>query len=207
MIYMIHLTSNIERGQWIRSLPLSPSPIIFPAIDTRTDTQYDHLLSKEAKDAIEYASRTGYKYNWSYMTRGAIGCYLSHVSLWSSIPAESSYRIIMEDDVRLLPAYSAHHMNLYVKYAPTNWDILLFSYKLRKKEERTGQTYQLTTSFFGLQFYAIRQHVIDKLVLFPIRKQIDTVLSESGLKIYAIYPPLATSNYDLPTTIQLPIHH
>ena len=201
---MIHLHDNVSRARWIQSLPIPFT--IFPAIDTRSSSrsQYDDLLSPEAKSAVEYADRTGYKYDWTYMTRGAIGCYLSHVSLWSNI-APDPFRIILEDDVQLLPAYSLHHMNLLILNAPQDWDILLFSYKLRKRSEITYDTYQPVTSFFGLQFYVIRQHVINKLTLFPIRKQIDTVLSEAGLRIYAIYPPLAATNYDLPTTVQLPI--
>jgi GR25 family glycosyltransferase involved in LPS biosynthesis len=203
MIYMIHLRTNRERYEWIQTLPIPF--IIFDAIDTvspQHSHQYDDLLSPEATEAVAYADRTGHKYDWTYMTRGAIGCYLSHVSLWRF--DDHPFRIILEDDVKLLPGFSLHHLTLWIKYAPVDWDILLFSYKNRGQKD-VGP-YCRIRSFFGLQFYVIRQHVIDKLTLFPIRKQIDGVLSEASTNvvIYGIHPPLATSNYELKTTIQLP---
>lgn len=166
-------------------------------------------LSEIARGELKQIETTGFRSKHYQLTRGAIGCYLSHVKVWKDI-VENGFKngLILEDDVNL-----PHNIHSKIKKSmqgvPDDWDIILFGYHC--KECDNIKTYRKVNRFILLHCYAISNSAIVKILktnsLFPITQQIDSYLSELSrdiLNIYAVKNPIIHQNGSR-TDIQMPI--
>ena len=166
-------------------------------------------LSEVARGELKQIETTGFRSKHYQLTRGAIGCYLSHVKVWKDI-VEKNYKhgLIFEDDVDL-PENINERINKSMIDIPDDWDIILFGFHCKDCENKSN--YRKVNRFILLHCYAISNSAIIKILktnsLFPIQQQIDSYLSELSeniLNIYTVKNPIIHQSGSR-TDIQLPI--
>lgn len=166
-------------------------------------------LSDLARGELKQIETTGFRSKHYQLTRGAIGCYLSHVKIWRDI-VENKHRagLIFEDDVNV-PKVFRNKIHSSMKHIPDDWDIVLFGYHCKTCDNI--KDYRRVKRFILLHNYAISYTGVVKILksnsLFPISQQIDSLLSELSfdiLNIYAVKNPIIHQNGSR-TDIQMPI--
>jgi GR25 family glycosyltransferase involved in LPS biosynthesis len=220
-VYVINLDKATKRLDHFKKqfeqsdLSHGRSPIRVSAVDGRT-IDLKGVVSARAQKEILLAEKTGFRQKHYELSRGAVGCYLSHIHTWQSLlKSDKHVALILEDDALLYP-HMIQYLTQEVKTVPDDWDILLLGYECLRcqKDETLGPVHRVY-KFFGLHGYMINQKAIKKITqsprLRPIRKQIDTVLSDMAQKgeltIYATKRKLVEqNNRQFGTQIQLPIN-
>lgn len=199
------------RGQIARSDLGTKSFIRFEAIKG-SDLDLPSVVSKRALWEISNAEATGFRLRHYQLSRNAVACYLSHVQLWTSVlQTDKSAAMVFEDDALVHP-----RIGEYVKTTPfpEDYDIVLLGYVCLACARDEGAWFHRVYTFFGLHGYVISARGIRKILdsgrIFPVRKQIDTVLSEMAtagdIRIYASPRKLVEqNNRDFNTSIQIPL--
>ena len=220
-VYVINLDAAKKRLAHFKDqfkgcdLSRGRAPIRISAVDGRT-IELKGVVSSRAYKEISMAEKTGFRQKHYELSRGAVGCYLSHIHAWQSLlKSDKHAAIIMEDDALLYPTIQSYLVQ-EVKVIPDDWDIVLLGYECLHcaKDETLGPIHRVY-KFFGLHGYMINRKAINKITnsprLHPVRKQIDTVLSDMAqrgeLQIYATKRKLVEqNNRQFGTQIQLPIN-
>jgi len=166
-------------------------------------------LSEIAKGELKQIETTGFRSKHYQLTRGAIGCYLSHVKVWKDIiESNQKHGLIFEDDVKL-PLNINTKITKSMQHVPDDWDIILFGFHCKDCEKKIN--YRKVNRFILLHCYAISRNAIVKILktnsLFPITQQIDSYLSELSadiLNIYTVKNPIIHQNGSR-TDIQMPL--
>ena len=180
----------------------------FDSVDG-TNLKIDSVpLSEVARAELKQIETTGFRSKHYQLTRGAIGCYLSHVKVWEHMLKQTHDRILIFEDDAQVPPNLLRDIDKSMKHIPTNWDIVLFGYhcKVCTNEKK----YKKVDRFILLHCYMIKRNAIIKLLktntLFPITQQIDSLLSELSniLNIYAVDKHLI-KQFGSRTDIQLPL--
>jgi glycosyl transferase family 25 len=146
------------------------------------------------------------------LTRGKIGCFMSHRKIWKKMVAEGiPHALILEDDclwknrrqtpLRLKKALQV----LNTKHK--NWDILLVGRNdsKRENEKLLGSNLAIPSDFWGMFAYIIKLKGAKKLLSKKGTKSFqvpsDVFLSRLGIQkkinLYAMVPCLATYNKKL----------
>jgi GR25 family glycosyltransferase involved in LPS biosynthesis len=167
-------------------------------------------LTETARGELKQIETTGFRSKHYQLTRGAIGCYLSHVKIWKDI-VENNYKtaLIFEDDAKV-PKDILKRINTNMQYIPNDWDIILFGYHCKQCTKKLN--YRKVERFELTHCYAISNTCILKMLksgaLFPISQQIDALLSELSeiLNIYTIKNPIINQSNSR-TDIQMPLIH
>jgi len=168
-----------------------------------------HVSSKALHEILR-AERLKYRQKHYELTRGAIGCWMSHVGLWKSLlDSDKQAMVIFEDDAVMSKRLLATMRGLR---PPADWDIVLLGYFCNKCETQPqGETIKVTR-FFGLHGYVINRKFVETFLASPgsrvVTKQIDSVLSDmaarGSINVYAAPTQLVRqNNRDHPTTIQM----
>jgi len=181
--------------------------IRYPAVDGKKINVAEHV-SLEALQEILASERTGYRTRHYQLTRGGIGCYLSHVSLWREIlNSEKDAAFIFEDDAIMVQNIGEVLGTLEI---PQDTDIYLLGYICNTCTNTHCGAIDVK-KFYGLHGYIITRRGIHKLLArheqsLPIRKQIDSWLSdlarEGYINIYASPYQYVVQDATLPTSIQ-----
>ena len=111
----------------------------------------------------------GFRYKHYQLTKGAIGCFLSHVKVWEHIlSSEKNCALIFEDDARPPPNFK-RMVNKTMRIVPDDWDIVLFGKHCYDCEDK-GK-YLKVNKFILLHSYMISKRGILKIFnennLFP----------------------------------------
>ena len=172
-------------------------------------------VTESAHNQILNAESNGYRMRHYELTRGAIGCFLSHVSLYNRLLTDDkkAFYLIFEDDARV-PSWCINAIDVYTNNAPKDWDILLFGV-LRKVITAKNSVYDKVKAWWGLFGYIINKQGAQKIVSYlnannKIDKQIDSLLSlmiiEGKLNVYSTREKIIDHNMEKNVTdIQLPI--
>ena len=187
--------------------------IRFSAVEGRS-LDLQATVSHRALREITEAERTGFRMRHYQLSRGAVGCFLSHVRLWQSILGTDKHAaLIFEDDAQIHPRLRRYLQSTLV---PADYDILLLGYVCFKCSRDEAAGWHRVKRFFGLHGYVISRRGIQKILgkyagrISPVRKQIDTVLSdmaEAGeITVYAARRKwVEQANETFRTQIQIPI--
>ena len=167
-------------------------------------------LTELARAELQQITTTGYRNKHYQLTKGAVGCYLSHVKIWSEMMRKKHDRIlIFEDDAKVPPNILRDiQKNIYGKIPP-DWDVVLLGYMCNSCTDK-GE-YKKVHRFMLTHAYLISSVAIQKILqtgtLFPITQQIDSYLSElsSILNIYTVKHN-NVKQFNSRTDIQAPIH-
>jgi glycosyl transferase family 25 len=119
-IYVIHLTRNSDRKEWIDNNLRGLDVTFWEAVDGRA-LSTERIAELHALNlTAPHASRR--------MTRGELGNALSHRSIYEDVVREGHRRVlILEDDVALLPG-NAPFARAILAQLPPDWDLLYLGY-------------------------------------------------------------------------------
>ena len=171
----------------------------------------DEYVTPKALQEIRDIEKNGYRTKHYQLTKGAIGCYLSHQKLYDMIVAsDAEYGLIFEDDV-MIDASIYKKLNKHIESIPNDWDILLLGCQCISCEKHL--MYLNIKRFFLMHSYLIKKEAAIKLKSYlsskKIAQQIDSELSDLSmdgqLKIYCLKTPICRQGGGFRTTIQKPI--
>ena len=214
--YVINLRRNPERlAHFQRSftasdLGASNSFIRVEAVDG-SQIQVEQFVTPYALQEISQAEAVGYRTKHYQLTRGGVGCALSHMEVWRQLLAsDRDAALVFEDDVVMHPDIWALFRRA-LPSIPQDWDILLLGYFCKNCERRQGHF--RVRRFFGLHAYVIRRRGAVRAFqygLLPINQQLDSLLSdaaeEGALNIYTLPVKLARQDSSaFRTEIQMPL--
>lgn len=196
-LYLINLEKDTSRynhvlGSYyksdIKQLPLNR----FPAIVGK-DINPTEWLTPEALNELADVEKNGYRTYHYQLTRGAIGCYLSHYYLAKQLLAddEADMYLILEDDSEFLPSIYNNIIDLTNK-APDDWDYILFFIQ-RYHGIDVDDNFKRPNGFWGMNCYMINKKgakiITEETENNKIDSQIDAYLSlmnqQKKINIYA----------------------
>jgi GR25 family glycosyltransferase involved in LPS biosynthesis len=214
-IYLINMSKNQDRYKRFKKsfAKTDMSDIGFKRIEGVNGRLLDlnEYLSDESHKKIIKAEKNGYRKYHYELTRGAVGCYLSHLNCYKEIATQKEeYGIIFEDDVKILKPNLLNDINTVIELIPSDWDILLLGcvcFVCGKSSQ-----YYDVNRYFLMHGYIVKKSSARKILHIlenePIEQQIDAKfsdLTEKGLlKIYCLRNKLAVQ-WDMGTNIQLPV--
>lgn len=154
---------------------------VIPAIDGN-NLDINRLYKQQILG--EYCMNTMNKnirdFHYEINTKGAIGCYLSHIEVWKKIKENKNcnYGIIFEDDIDINNNITEKVIYNYISNLPNDWDILLLN-KNRVVMTREKNNLFKVSKFICTHSYIIKRSSIDKILkkILPINQQIDFKLS------------------------------
>ena len=87
-------------------------------------------LSDLARAELKEIETTGFRSKHYQLTKGAIGCYLSHVKIWEDVLQKGhNITLILEDDAKI-PKDMLWNLNISIVNVPVDWDVVLLGYML-----------------------------------------------------------------------------
>ncbi|KAL4457270.1 hypothetical protein ABPG75_012135 [Micractinium tetrahymenae] len=188
----------------------------FPAVNGSA-LDASRLVSPRALADIEEAERRGYRTKHYQLTRGSVGCYMSHLQLYQHIAKTGAqFAFVFEDDVDITaPAGGLLAALLEAKPFPEDWDVVMLGHYCHDCPPLPGApAFRRARSFFGTHAYVVHRRGLQKIFayphLMPIEKQIDAVLGDMCqrglLNVYALAEPLVEQNErEFRSTIQIPV--
>lgn len=147
----------------------------------------DNLITQSGKDVA-----FNKKLNYPYMSKGAIGCALSHYNIYISILNSSNERtLILEDDI-IVDKDFIKKLESYKDDIPDDFDILWIGYHDSEDlnvMEKINDVCFVPSYIFGTFAYIINKKAAEKLLeLYPITVQVDSEIPKKflELKVYAL---------------------
>ena len=215
-VYLINLERNKERlesfiKQYERCDLRVKQIKRFEAIDGKKLENIETLLTPKAFDEIKEIETSGYRTKHYQLTRGAIGCYLSHLAVYELIANNTfPYGFIFEDDV-LIDRYILKKLNKMIIRIPDDWDLLFLSCQCLSC--KSMELYYDVGKFFLTHCYVVKKSSAAKILNLlknkRISRQIDSELSHlvglKKLKIYCLKENLCKQSGVFQTTIQTPL--
>jgi GR25 family glycosyltransferase involved in LPS biosynthesis len=192
----------------LNSLPLQ----VFVAVDGKK-IEIKEYVTKDSYDQIMRTETEGYRLKHKDLTRGAVGCYLSHISIYKQLLQDPEYDfyIIFEDDA-VFNNDVLKYINYIMSKTPKDWDIILFG-RIRCKCEKVSAIYERARYFWGLFGYAINKEgarkVVDHYEKTGIDMQIDSAMSKMSqqdqLVVYGVSRDVISQDSRYVSNIQKPL--
>jgi GR25 family glycosyltransferase involved in LPS biosynthesis len=210
-VHLIHMAKNTERllnfnNYYYNSDMKFKKFEIFPAVVGK-DINLVDFVSAKGYQQILMTEKTKKRLHHYDLTRGAVGCYLSHMSIYKKlIESNLKYSIIFEDDV--IMAADFYERLLYgLSVIPNDWDMLLLGVMCLKCD--IEKDYIVINRFWGTHGYVVKKEGAVKLIEYldkPLSKQIDadmSLLIKRGLiKVYGINPIIVAQDTKFGSDIQ-----
>ena len=190
-----------------------------PAVDTRTIenlNRYRSMIDPTAYDQLLVNIQTGKRNSHRELTKGAVGCYLSHLNIYRHIvESQIPYALIFEDDCKFVDDPSNFWKKINGIKIPDDTDMFLFDSSIHELNRSKCPTNSPTNNvcqvyfFFGTYFYFITLEGARKALnhLLPIEYQIDSKLAmmsyANRIKLYGyVGTKFAKQDNKFGTTIQ-----
>ena len=216
-VYLINMNKNRDRlqhfmKQW-KSTDLKDKKFKRLSAVNGSEINISTYLSDRAYKEVQTTINNGYRTKHYQLTRGAIGCYLSHLKTYDKIAnGDKPYGIILEYDVKITKNFYKLAKGV-VKEIPSDWDILLLSCHCITCKRQ--QLYSKVDKFIWLHCYIVSKEGASKLKDIlnskPIEQQIDSELSDLAeerlIKIYCVNQSLSTQSQNFATSIQMPMRY
>lgn len=212
-MYVINLDRMPDRMQSfmdrLSKTDMTVPPIRMAAVDGR-NLNLQELVTPQALAEIERAERVGFRERHYELTRGAVGCALSHRAAWDRLLASDKGMVMVcEDDAKLEPDVFAR-LQAALARMPSDWDLLLLGYWCVKC--RSFETHKALERFFGLHTYLIKREAVAKIREYAgslIAQQEDSMLSdmagEGRLTVYGVPDKLAVQT-GANSSVQMPLN-
>jgi glycosyl transferase family 25 len=210
-VQLIHMKKNTDRlinfnNYYYNSDMKFKKFEIFPAIIGKEINLIEYVSSKGYQQIL-MTEKTKTRIHHYDLTRGAVGCYLSHLNIYKKL-LESNYKytIVFEDDV--IMAADFYERLLYgLSVIPDDWDILLLGVMCLKCD--IEKDYIKINRFWGTHGYLIKKEGARKLIEYldkPLSKQIDADLSllikRKLINVYGINPIIVAQDPKFGSDIQ-----
>lgn len=184
------------------------APIRFDAVDGRQLHLESHVTPTAMAEVVQ-AERSGYRQRHYELTRGAVGCYLSHMGVWKRMVESDKDMVLVCEDDAVLDSRAGRKVHKALRTIPPDWDLLLLGFWCVRCDRRGG--WLQMKRFFGLHCYFIRQAAVAKILAYAggrVSQQIDSMLSdmcsEGRLTVYSTEDKLATQ-LGTPSSVQMPL--
>jgi len=212
-MYVINLDRAQKRLdsflQMLSTTDLSGQPVIrLKAIDGHVLNLEDYVTDAALREILD-AERLGYRQRHYELTRGAVGCYLSHMNAWHRMLESDQQSIMICEDDAVLSKNIRADLNSCLKTIPNAWDILLLGYWCVQCNRHAG--WRNMHRFFGLHCYLIKREAVTKIESYcgtRIGQQLDSMLSdmcmEGRLVVYGVEEKLAMQAGS-GSTVQMPM--
>jgi len=213
-IYLIHIKTNNKRlTNFNYHYKISDMSFkkydVFPGVVGKNINLVDFVTPLSYKQIIETEKTKKRKYHYE-LSRGAVGCYLSHISIYKQITESNvDYGIIFEDDCIIANDFYKR-LQYGLSVIPNDWDIFLLGLMCIKCD--INKEYINVSRFWGTHAYIIKKKSAAKLLQYldrPLSKQIDADLSllvkKKIIKIYGINPIIAIQDGVFQSDIQIDI--
>jgi len=226
-IYVINLDRRPDRfaslKRQVEASDLRDVPLHRMSAVDSSAKDYTYLLSEAASEEFAALKTTGLRDHHAQLSKGAIGCYLSHYEVWKAVAARTGGRgddmfLILEDDATV-PTRSIK--KVYARLGTLQkagvdlsastglpWLVFWELICLAGCTPKNSTTPLEPQAFWSTQAYSLSVGSARKLLalpFFPLDVQIDAKLQEmrdaGALKIYAM--PFFENN-GLDTDIQVP---
>ena len=142
----------------------------------------EQWLTPQAIIQVNQTEKTKKRTHHYQLTRGAVGCFLSHYFLAKQLLKESSeveYYLIFEDDINFNQNILSE-IKRYLSVAPSDWDIIHFSNTRKTNYSMEGDFFK-PAGFWGMLSYILNKKGAEKIVkeveANKIDGQIDAYLS------------------------------
>lgn len=212
--YCISVKGDAEgENRWLsfkKQIPAAWHVKRFNAIDCRGQLWKRHSihLTAQAHKELQSIANEGFRQRHEQLTPGALGCYLSHLNILRQAYAQNLQSILVFEDDALLPVDLLPRLAEQVAALPKDWDMLVLGYSTDIEVDSAPLRLR---RFYRLHAYLISQKGMAKVLAlgFPIRKQLDSALSDwsERIAIYGAVPQLVPNDDSFQTTIQLPLKH
>ena len=215
-IYLINLDRNADRlesfiAQFIMSDLRYKQFQRITAVDGRDIENIQDIVSDVAYQEIMQIEKTGYRTKHYQLTRGAIGCFMSHMKAFELISmGDDDYGLVFEDDV-IIDTHILKRLNKLMSSIPNDYDVLLLGCQCIQCDKY--DVYFDAHKFFLTHCYIIKKASAARLYMLlkkdKIKQQIDSELSDmatsGSIKIYCLREKLASQTGTFQTTIQTPL--
>ena len=131
-----------------------------------------------------------WKYNknsYVKLSKGELGCILSHRKIWEKIVKKNINRtLILEDDAIGVDKKIDKKLKIIMKHVPKDWDIILLGFWLHRGDfgKKVNKYIHTVKDFALLHSYIINLKGAEKLLnIKPIDKPLDTWISSISNKI------------------------
>lgn len=214
-VHVINLARSRKRMQdfmkMISGTDLANVSVIrFEAVDGNTLELTEHVTDQALQEILR-AERLGYRQRHYELTRGGVGCFLSHVGVWKRLlKSDKQYIMVCEDDAVLSQDIGQATSSALSLPDIPQWDVLLLGHFCVHCKEYSS-TWTRMKRFFGLHCYLIRREAVTKIMSYytgRIEQQIDSMMSdmcsEGRLNVFGVTTQLA-SQVGRDTNIQMPL--
>lgn len=213
-VYVIHMAKNAERlvhfDKHYNNSDISfKNYNVFPAVIGSKLNLIDYVTPNAYEQILEIEKTLKRKHHYD-LTRGAVGCYLSHLSIYKKIiESNIDYAIIFEDD-SIMATDFYDRLQYGLNKIPDDWDILLLGLTCLKCDIKMN--YIDVHRFWGTHGYIIKNKTAAKLIEYldkPLSKQIDADISllikRNILRVYGINPIIVAQESSFKSDIQIEI--
>lgn len=149
----------------------------WPAVDARRMSrgEVDRLVRWDARAPIWSGRRAEHR----QLTLGAVGCYLSHIEIWSSL--DRDHAIVFEDDTN--PTVTSAETDAALAWLPDDWDIVFLGV-FGEPRDNARLSIRRVERFYGMHAYIIRRTCARALLTraLPMHMQIDSWLSRLSIQ-------------------------
>ncbi len=159
-------------------------------------------LTPDALNILRLIEKNGYRTHHHNITRGGIGCFLSHYNLAKQLANDQRHNmyLVFEDDTAILPN-TYQQIKQSLKQAPDNWDLLMF-YTIRAVGHSENKTFHKLKSFWGTNCYLINKQGAKKFVEEVDKNKIDgqvdcylsKMIQQDKINIYSTKTHFVSSN-------------
>ena len=159
-------------------------------------------LSNDALSELQLIEKNGFRTHHHSLTRGGLGCFLSHYNLAKQLLQDNSVDayLIFEDDTTMLSS-TYDQILKSMREAPSDWDMLLF-YTIRAVGRSENETFNKLKSFWGMNCYILKKSgakkFVDEVNKTRIDGQVDCYLSrmiqQKKMNIYSTKTHFVSSN-------------
>jgi len=215
-VYVINLVSNTERlesfkYQYEKSDLAWKKYIVYPAVVGKELDIIKYVTPDAYNQVMETDATKRRKHHYD-ITKGAVGCYLSHLDIYRKIAASNKkYGLIFEDDVMI--ATDFYKRMLYgLNTIPDDWDIYLLGLICLKCDIKSE--YINVNRFWGLHGYLVKKEAaqrlvnnLDKLISKQIDADISLLIKEKKVKVYGINPIIVAQQNAFLSDIQVPVEN
>jgi len=216
--YVINLPTSTERlasfTKQYNASDLSSFPIqVYPAILGKT-LDIQKYVTPKAYNQILASEKSGLRKYHYELTKGAVGCYLSHLDIYKKIAnSDKEYGLIFEDDIELPKNFYKsmnEGLNEINKIDP-EWDIYLLGHICIECD--IEKKYIRAKKFWCLHSYIVKKESAKKLLKYLdpengnlLSRQLDAQMSllieDNKLKIYGISPSICNQSRLYNSSIQ-----
>ena len=209
--YVINLDKNPERLEKIQGdynntdLKIVPFQR-FPAVLGK-NVNMSEWLPVDTQKEIKEVEKRGYRHYTYQLTKGAIGCFMSHYQLAKQLTTDDTTDnyLILEDDAQIESPILFEKIQNYCKNAPEDWDMILFGHiNTTGNVLYEDENFTKPTGFWQTHAYMINKRgarkFIDEVNQTKIDGQLDAYFSrmqqQKKINIYGTKETLFVIKFD-----------